>query len=152
MENRRHPLSQCREWPGARNDGGYGQRWVNGKVVYLHRWVWEQVNGPIPPGMVVMHTCDNPPCFLYEHLRLGTYADNSADSKAKGRNTRGEACAHRGEEHGRHKLTEHQVSEIRIAIAAGELQRVIAARYGVGQNTISRIKTGESWSEASPAR
>ena len=38
----------------------------------LHRWVWEQVNGPIPPGMVVMHRCDNPPCFRLDHLMLGT--------------------------------------------------------------------------------
>lgn len=80
----------CREYQGrrqkrARGGPGYGVRSVKGRDVYLHRWVWEQINGPIPPGMEILHTCDNPPCFLYAHLRLGTRADNMQDAKAKGR-------------------------------------------------------------------
>ena len=53
--------------------------------VMAHRWVWEQTNGPIPPGMVIMHVCDNKPCVELSHLRLGTQADNLADCVAKGR-------------------------------------------------------------------
>lgn len=84
--------SRCRVSPitGA----GYGK---HRNQQYLHRWVWEQVNGPIPEGMVVMHTCDNPPCFLYEHLRLGTIADNNRDKIEKGRLRNGrerDHCVH----------------------------------------------------------
>lgn len=68
---------------------GYGRITVEGRRVYEHRWVWEQVHGPIPEGMVVMHTCDNPPCVNIEHLRLGTHADNQHDKMAKGRYRRG---------------------------------------------------------------
>lgn len=31
----------------------------------------------------------NPPCFRYDHLRLGTAADNTADMLAKGRQRNG---------------------------------------------------------------
>jgi len=86
---------ECREAPwvaphlrGTRN--GYAKmRIKDGKQALLHRWVWEQINGPIPPGMVVRHTCDNSSCFLYAHLVLGTYADNSADMVGRGRARQG---------------------------------------------------------------
>ncbi len=85
--------SACRESP-IRSGNGYGK---HRNQEYLHRWVWEQINGPIPPGMEVMHLCDNPPCFLYEHLMLGTHADNMADMQTKGRLRNGrerDECPH----------------------------------------------------------
>lgn len=81
----------CRVYQGRRHVRGYG---LLGRR-YLHRWVWEQVNGPIPPGLVVMHRCDNPPCFRLDHLALGTQADNLADMRTKGRgNERGGRKSH----------------------------------------------------------
>ena len=54
--------------------------------VKLHRVAWEAHNAePIPEGMVVMHTCDNPGCFNPAHLVLGTVAENNADKATKGR-------------------------------------------------------------------
>lgn len=88
-------MTPCVEWPNARNDAGYGTRWTGSRTtgdrrkVYVHRWVWERFNGPIPPGREVMHRCDNPPCFRLDHLRLGTRQDNAADMAAKGRSGRG---------------------------------------------------------------
>jgi hypothetical protein len=43
------------------------------------------------------------------------------------------------------KLTEAAVLEIREALARGELQKVIAAHFGVRDSQISRIKTGKRW-------
>jgi hypothetical protein len=34
---------------------------------------------------VVMHKCDNPSCFRFSHLELGTQADNIADRVSKNR-------------------------------------------------------------------
>lgn len=51
----------------------------------LHKWVWEQINGPVPPGNIVMHKCDHPLCYRYDHLILGTMGDNMADKVLKGR-------------------------------------------------------------------
>lgn len=79
----------CLVWKGATVDGGYGRIQLNKKSSLLHRVAWELVNGPIPDGMVVCHTCDNPPCVNVAHLFLGTQLDNLADMRAKGRGRSG---------------------------------------------------------------
>ena len=54
--------------------------------VRLSRVVWEAHNAePIPQGMVVMHSCDNPGCINPQHLSVGTQSDNMKDCAAKGR-------------------------------------------------------------------
>lgn len=83
-------MSGCREFMGARTKAGYGERRVDGKVTYVHRWVVEQIGEdqfgtPWDPELKVRHTCDNPACFLYDHLVLGTQGDNAADMMDRGR-------------------------------------------------------------------
>jgi len=86
-------VSGCHEWTGYRDSDGYGSISVDGKMIATHRLAWFLANGPIPPGMQVLHHCDNPPCGQTEpseafpdgHLFLGTNADNVADKIAKGR-------------------------------------------------------------------
>lgn len=77
----------CREWWGRHDSYGYGLIDRQGRGYPTHKWIWEQINGPVPNGMVVMHRCDNPPCYRYDHLVLGTKAQNSNDmmSKSRGR-------------------------------------------------------------------
>lgn len=43
------------------------------------------MNGPIPDGALVLHSCDTRACFAIEHLRLGTHLDNMNDRRARGR-------------------------------------------------------------------
>ena len=82
-------MSNCIHVTTGRTATGYGVSRLNtgGKVwfVYAHRFVYEQAHGPIPNGMQVCHTCDNPSCINIEHLFLGTAKDNAADRDAKGR-------------------------------------------------------------------
>ena len=77
--------SGCQEWTGATARKGYGQIRVDHKTVQTHRLAWELANGPIPDGMLVCHTCDNPPCCNVAHLWLGTNDENMADMVGKGR-------------------------------------------------------------------
>lgn len=93
LDERTRRDGECLVWTGA-NDGtfGYGRVWVKGRgsgrgcTINAHHWVWEQINGPVPTGMVVRHRCDNPPCVSIEHLELGTQADNARDRDERGRN------------------------------------------------------------------
>lgn len=87
--------SGCWEWNGFRHpprgmkhhgpDYGYGEMCYRGKGTRTHRLAWILTRGPIPNGMVVMHTCDNPPCCNPEHVRLGTQKENQQEMARKGR-------------------------------------------------------------------
>lgn len=51
----------------------------------------------------------------------------------------------RGERHSQAKLTEAQVREIRSRVAAGEVQRRLAAEYGVNVATVCNIVNRKIW-------
>ncbi len=83
----------CWPWTGSRLKGyGAFRRYGNRRVAT--RIAWEYVTGAPPPDdLVIMHSCDNPPCCNPAHLKPGTDAENVADCIAKGRNSRGEKHA-----------------------------------------------------------
>lgn len=68
---------------GADRSGGYG-RFQAGSgdtlvTTTAHRYAWTLEHGPIAPGLVVRHRCDEPLCTATTDLVLGTYADNRWD-------------------------------------------------------------------------
>lgn len=85
---RGHPMD-CWPWLGHRSGTGYGAivNRVGGRerLRLAHRVAYEMSGGTLAPGLVIMHTCDNPPCCNPSHLRQGTYSENTLDSVAKGR-------------------------------------------------------------------
>lgn len=83
----------CIAWTGYTN-GGYGQLMVGGRTYRAHRLAWELEHGPIPDGLLVCHTCDNPSCCNVDHLFLGTDLDNNRDKerKRRGGNSRKTHC------------------------------------------------------------
>ncbi len=101
-----------------------------------HRFAYAIVNGPIPLGMSVCHTCDNPSCCNPSHLFLGTAADNNRDMVYKGRNMPPPHPT--GVDHPRAKLSTMDVFRIRRDCANGASQRATAMRYGVSQSTVSK--------------
>ncbi len=78
----RDPLSGCWLWQSCLV-AGYGRIHVHGRQLHAHRWVWEMLRGPIPPGMILCHRCDESRCCNPDHLFLGTRGHNMADLKAK---------------------------------------------------------------------
>jgi hypothetical protein len=132
----------CWEWEGSRLPRGYGR--LNGK--YVHRMVYEHVYGPIPPGMYVCHSCDNPPCINPKHLWLGTVQDNTADATAKGRMPR-------GERNGSARLTTVQVVAMREQYAARlRTQEQLAAEYDTNIANVNAIVRGKLWAHVGGPR
>lgn len=79
------PFHGCWEWIGKPTRKGYGQLWVDGKLISAHRFAWELTHGPVADGLCVLHFCDNRSCIRVDHLFLGTIADNNSDMRRKGR-------------------------------------------------------------------
>lgn len=103
---------ECWPWEGYARPGGHGQigrgRREDG-LVGTHVAAWEVTHDQrVPSGLVVRHTCDNPPCCNPAHLLIGTSADNARDAKERGR-----ARGARGTRSPFAKLTTEQVGEIR---------------------------------------
>ena len=126
----------CWIWIAGKKPQGYGA-FENGRGA--HRISWQIHFGPIPPGMCVMHICDNPSCVRPDHLTLGSKADNNADARAKGRNTRGERV-------GVSKLNAEMVRAIRARYAQGGVTySEIAADYGVDFSNIAQVVKRKTW-------
>ena len=51
----------------------------------------------------------------------------------------------RGEEHGKAKLSDQSVKEIKIAARMHQTYEEIARKYGVGKSTIASVVTGKTW-------
>lgn len=77
--------TKCTEWSGAKDHDGYPLFWLNGKTLRASRALWEILYGPIPDGLVVRHSCDNPACLHIGHLLLGTHKENTGDALKRGR-------------------------------------------------------------------
>lgn len=150
---------ECWPWTGRHDKDGYGGvgRHMDGvRYQRAHRLAYRLHYGSDPGALLVLHTCDNPPCCNPTHLRLGTVEDNNADMLAKGRErypTGDEHWSHRrpdrvarGERHysyggvpGRRgishplaKLTDEQVHEMRVRYTAGGITfKALGAEYGV---------------------
>lgn len=110
------------------------------ECVYVHRLVLDAFAGPCPPGKEACHGPGGPSDNRWPEsgLHWGTPEENNHDKVRDGTLVRGEHAAGA-------KLTETAVLEIREALARGEIQKVIAARYGVRDSQISRINTGQRW-------
>jgi hypothetical protein len=146
----------CWEWQGAKLKAGYGQTRVGTKNMLVHRVVYEHTVGPIPDGMVVMHTCDNPSCCNPNHLRLGTQQDNVDDRIAKGRSN---YVGMPGENNPNVTLPFDKVVEIRslykgvqnrMRPRTGPTLKELAQQFGVGVSQIKRIVAFESWNTGTP--
>lgn len=139
----------CHLYTGPRNPTGHGSLWWFGRTELAHRVAWELANGPIPPGVCVLHNCpggDNPACVNPRHLWLGTKGDNNADRHQKGRDARGE----RSGAVMASKLCADDIRAIRASLALGTRKAALAREYRVGETCIHRIAKGETWRHVAP--
>lgn len=136
----------CWEYLGTKTKGGYGliSDSSNGRkhTVLAHRAVFIALNGPVPEGLIVMHTCDNRACINPEHLAAGTQKENIADMMRK---HRAPTSTLPGEMNGNAKLDSAGVLDIRKRISNGERIINIASEYGVSAAYLYALKRREKW-------
>ena len=130
----------CIEWSWTVRPDGYGRFAFRETQGLAHRFSYEKFIGPIPDGMHVCHKCDNKSCVNPDHFFLGTQADNMDDKVSKLRQNRGET-------HGRVKLSEVEVLQIKDILKSRAMTgRAIAKAYNVSAPLVCLIKSGKLWS------
>lgn len=160
----------CWLWTGGKTPKGYGCFWTGERQTYAHRFAYEILYGPIPAGLCVCHHCDTPGCCRSTHFFLGTYKDNSADARAKGRTLSGNRnparlyperlargdkhharlhpeCVLRGAHNGNAVLTEEDVIEmLKLWATTPHPSKVaIAGMLGVSTSLVYHVLNGQSW-------
>lgn len=136
----------CWNWRAGCFPEGYGAvRW-NGNAAKAHRVSFELINGAIPAGVFVCHSCDNRKCVNPAHLFLGTANDNNQDMMRKGRarftgpnRPRGAAPWHRA------KISELTVQRLRVLGPGILSQRLIAGLVGIKHYAVGCIWRNKTW-------
>jgi len=131
----------CWEWQAKRTPLGYGQFWSAAQKTELaHRAAWRITHGPIEPGKLVCHRCDNRACVRPDHLFLGTDLDNYHDAARKGR------VAYRsGAKNGNAKLTLAQIADLRARYVPGVTPlKDLAREFGITRSHVSHIVKGRA--------
>jgi len=131
--------NSCIEWEGIVGHFGYGNLKYNKKMLRAHRVSYELFNGHLSEGKIICHRCNNPKCVNPKHLYAGTHKQNHKDRQNGQR-------ALKGENHGRSKLTEKQVLEIREKYRPYKVtNKMLAKAYDVHVETIKSINIRKNW-------
>jgi hypothetical protein len=69
-------VGTCWIWTAARVKG-YGRLTVNKKQWPAHRYVYTELVGPVPDGLVLDHLCRKPACVNPAHLEPVTQKENT---------------------------------------------------------------------------
>lgn len=134
----------CWEWLGYLDGRGYARLSIGRTATLGHVLSYLLHNGPIPSGLHVCHSCDNPKCVNPNHLWLGTHQQNMEDRNKKGRC--GNSGRH-GEDVPTAKLSNEDVEEIRRCVKVGATQISMARRFKVTRGTINSLIKGRTWKQ-----
>jgi len=87
------PKADCLIFAGkSRTPNGYGISWDGKRTVLIHRYIYSSLVAEIPADKIVMHSCDVRDCINPDHLKLGTFSDNTQDMLSKNRGRNGYVC------------------------------------------------------------
>jgi len=131
----------CVPWTGAVGSNGHAHMKWEGSLKLVQRLLWELRRGKIPAGQVVRHKCLTKECISLDHLELGTHGDNARDRIRDGTQSRT-----KGESHGRSKLVDSDVLEIRrLYDDRISNQYELAKMYRVTRSLITLIVNRKMW-------
>lgn len=122
------PFTDCWIWAGALKPNGYGDFYLNGKVQTAHRASYQLFIGSIDKSVDICHKCDLRHCVNPNHLFAGSRSENMKDASNKGRLG--------------HRVAKLSYEQSQIIKESSEKNYLLAQKYNVSQNIISRIKKG----------
>src|SRR5579864_6013363 len=133
----------CQEWQGGLFVKGYGQFELSPpkKPVLAHRYAFELYWGvTVPPGLGVLHECDNRKCVSPAHLFIGDSRRNTDDMMSKGRQSKGSNLP-------QSKLNEWSACGVmaRLLMTDEPLQRTVGEEFGVGRKCVNDLWIGKNW-------
>ena len=136
----------CWIWQKSFQTGGYGQLYCGGVKYLAHRLSYEIFKGEIPTdesyhGIECCHKCDNRKCVNPDHMFLGTHKENGKDAAKKGKM----GPISKGSLHGKSKLMEYQILEIREKHSKGYSMKELSKEYKVAYTTIRMIIVRRTW-------
>jgi hypothetical protein len=137
------PNTGCWLWTGGVDKDGYGKFQVSvgyRSQVHLraHRFAWEDVHGPLPAGMLLLHSCDTPSCANEGHVRPGSQLENIRDATGRGRRAT-------GDRHSNAKLRAVDVWSMRRKHAKGWSFVALAEAYGVSKPCVWLAVVRRNW-------
>lgn len=120
----------CIEWQQTKIAAGYGQIWLRGKMVLVHREMATLIHGQPEDKQMALHSCDNPSCINPEHLSWGSRSQNMKEMWARGRAPEKKPRPDR-------RLTYEIAEVIRAKYASGKFTyKVLASEYGISDKSI----------------
>lgn len=138
----------CFVWKRSVNSKGYGilTDMSTHKLILAHRFALERrLNRAIKPGMMAIHSCDNPPCVNEAHLREGTGPDNSEDARVRGRAVNVLAAANAAKTHCKHG---HEFTPENTRIHANGSRSCRACQKVLNQACYQRRKEAKARNQA----
>ena len=91
-------LGSCWLWTSSITGHGYGYFWTGAANRPAHLWLYEHINGVVPPGLELDHLCAVKPCVRPSHIEAVTHRVNCIRADA-GANMRIKTHCPRGHEY-----------------------------------------------------
>ena len=117
---------------------GYIRHSYKGKEFYVHQMVWDLYGSHSRKGLQINHINGVKTDNRIENLEAITHSENIKHAYKLGLKK-----PLRNQLHAKCKVGDQEIIEIRILLEKGETLRSIAAKYGVHNLIISRIKNGK---------
>lgn len=93
LEKKIQKTDTCWNWISSGNENKYGHFYHKGKSYMAHRFVYEQLVGPIPPARYIDHVCQNKRCVNPAHLEpVSPSENNKRGNSMSGLNARKTHC------------------------------------------------------------